>query len=491
MRDRILEKAGVLTQMQSIVCDVDALWRRFDCDRTAKQRGYDVLHISDEMQLRQYYEYQVAASDDMPRILVIDNPELYVPFDIRRRFFVLKLSYETVFPGLSAVALRKVPNIDWDLLAFWESHTFHEALNEVETTDYCTGKIYSGACAEEYAGTLLEASSANAKTASGHREWFSIAQAFGKASALHAMGIPIANWDEQRHRIETEFAKWIAEKYSLASGTVDREQPVLLSHVADFVRRKASKVALIVMDGMSFSDFFTIQRALSRAPLTFDVAGTLSFFPTVTAVARQSIFSGKTPREHEKPFSLEREEKQWLEYWRNYGLKDSQVFFQKGLVNDVPVTATVCGIVINIVDDLMHAELQGLSGMQQGLTAWVKTGKLQAMLQMLVDRGYSVFMTSDHGNTSAIAQGRYANAGVVAEPASRRAILYDSSFDARELDKFTHFRYAGTYLPEGYTAYLFEDGTCYGEKGKEYITHGGMTIEEAVVPFVRIGEWHG
>ena len=73
MRDRILEKAGVLTQMQSIVCDTDALWRRFDCDRAAVQHGYDVLHISDEMRLRQYYEYQVVECDDILRILVIDK----------------------------------------------------------------------------------------------------------------------------------------------------------------------------------------------------------------------------------------------------------------------------------------------------------------------------------------------------------------------------------------------------------------------------------
>ena len=161
MRDRILEKAGVLTQMQSIVCDTDALWRRFDCDRAAVQHFYDVLHISDEMRLRQYYEYQVVECDDILRILVIDNPELYIHIDIRRRYYVLKLSYETVFPALSAVALRKVPNIDWDLLAFWESHFFHEAFNEVETIDYCACKIYSGACTEEYASALLDESNAN------------------------------------------------------------------------------------------------------------------------------------------------------------------------------------------------------------------------------------------------------------------------------------------------------------------------------------------
>ena len=40
-------------------------------------------------------------------------------------------------------------------------------------------------------------------------------------------------------------------------------------------------------------------------------------------------------------------------------------------------------------------------------------------------------------------------------------------------------------------AYMFNADSCYGDSGKEYITHGGMTLEEAVVPFVRIGERNG
>ena len=46
----------------------------------------------------------------------------------------------------------------------------------------------------------------------------------------------------------------------MLSGTVDRKRPVLLSKTADFIRRAADKVALVVMDGMSFENLFTIQR---------------------------------------------------------------------------------------------------------------------------------------------------------------------------------------------------------------------------------------
>lgn len=277
----------------------------------------------------------------------------------------------------------------------------------------------------------------------------------------------------------------------MLSGSVDRKRPVLLSKVADFVRRSSSKVALVVMDGMSFENLYTIQRELAEQPLVFDVDSSFSFFPTVTSVARQSIFSGKLPSEHSKPFSLDNEEKQWISFWKNAGLKDNEIVFNKGLLDSSPIHAKVVGIVVNIVDDLMHAELQGLTGIQHGLREWVRNGQLVKVLQMLIDSGFTVYMTSDHGNTSAIAKGRFAKPSVLAEPASRRAVIYDASFDARELEKFDVMRYSGAYLPDGYDAYLFNADTCYGDAGKEYITHGGMTLEEAVVPFVRIGEYNG
>lgn len=139
----------------------------------------------------------------------------------------------------------------------------------------------------------------------------------------------------------------------------------------------------------------------------------------------------------------------------------------------------------------MHSELQGFKGIQQGLCEWASSGQLARMLKTLMSDGYDVFMTSDHGNTSAIAEGRFTKPGVLAEPASRRAIIYNASFDARELEKFSVMRYSGTYLPNGYTAYLFDADSCYGDTGKEYITHGGMTLEEAVVPFVQVGAYNG
>ena len=487
MRNRIFETTGILSQFRSILFDCDGLWRRFDCEPAARNAGLQVISVCDEMGLRYEYENALINCAEQSILFVVTIQEMYIPNDIKRACYVTRLTLESIFPQLSANVLRSLPGLDFDLLAASLAHAPFGVMDDEHTRQWCRTEMYSVENCRNYASALLNQAKALSASASGHRDWGVIAKLYGKAAMFHHSGVTLENWIDYRRDIEESFVAWLEQKYRMLSGSVDRNRPVILSKVADYIRRSSSKVALIVMDGMSFENLYTIQRELTTHSITFDIDSTFSFFPTVTAVARQSIFSGKLPSEHPKPFSLDNEEKQWFAFWENAGLRSNEIVFHKGLIDDVPFSAKAVGIVVNIVDDLMHAELQGLGGVQQGLRTWTKNGQLVKMLQMMLDNGFAVYMTSDHGNTSSTAKGRFMKPSVLAEPASRRAVIYDASFDARELDKFEVMRYSGAYLPDGYDAYLFSADTCYGDTGKEYITHGGMTIEEAVVPFVRIG----
>jgi len=491
MRNRIFESTGILSQHRSILFDCEGLWQRFNCSNAASEAGIQVIVIHDEIELRYEFENVLMSDHDGRVLFVAQQLDMYIPLDIRRLFYITILTYDSIFSQLSAEALRSMPGVDLDLLAFSMSKIPFGVMNYSQTIEWCQQGMYRAENCAEYAAGLLDQASKLSRTAISHRDWGAIAKLYGKAAMIQHAGVSLQNWVQSRDTIETSFVAWIDQKYHMLSGSVDRRRPVLLSKVADFIRRASPKVALIVMDGMSFENLYTIQRAMINSPLSFEIESSFSFFPTVTSVARQSIFSGKLPNEHATPFSLDNEEKQWVTFWKNVGFRDNEIVFCKGMIDNVPFTAKAVGIVVNIVDDLMHAELQGLYGIQQGLCEWAKNGQLTNMLQMLMDKGFSVYMTSDHGNTAAIAQGRYSKPSVLAEPASRRAVIYDASFDARELDRFKVMRYSGAYLPEEYAAYLFCADSCYGDTGKEYITHGGMTLEETVVPFVKIGGKNG
>ena len=491
MQKRIFSRTGILRMNHSILLDMDSLWQRFDCEEKAIAEGFDVVHFDDDMKLRRYYEFECQDQPDARRILVIDRGALYVPIDIARRYPVVRLSLQGLFPTMDCDVLSELPGLDFDHLAFIADQLPLQKMDKQQTWKFCTESLRTTAYAEPYANALLDEAVSLAEAAVSHRDWTPVAISYGKAAMFQHSGIALRGFYKKQQQIESAFVKWIEAKYGMLSGVVDRKRPVLLSKVNDFIRKGNDKIALIVMDGMSFENFFTIQRMLEHEPFTYDVQASFSFFPTVTSVARQSIFSGKLPQEHSKPFSLENEEKQWFAYWREHGYRDQEIAFFKEEEPEIPIQTKVVGIVVNICDDLMHDELQGLSGLQQGVENWAKNMHLVKLLQNLQERGFAVYMTADHGNTSAVAEGRFVKPGVLAEPASRRAVIYQSFADAIELDKFTTERYSGTYLPEGYTAYLFDAGTSYGDRGKEYITHGGMTLEEAVVPFVRIGAYHG
>ena len=482
---------GILSQFRSILFDCDGLWQRFHCNDAAREAGLQIIAIRDEMELRFEHEKALMNGPEEKLLFVVMQTDMYIPIDVKREYYIARLTYDAIFPQLSSDALRTLPGIDFDLLAASINKAPFGVMDYAQTIQWCSEGMYRAENCIEYAKSLLGQACSLVANAASHRDWDVIAKLYGKAAMIQHSGVNLPDWANSRQQIEEAFVSWINQKYKMLSGSVDRKRPVLLSKVADFVRRSSSKVALVVMDGMSFENLYTIQRELAEQPLVFDVDSSFSFFPTVTSVARQSIFSGKLPSEHSKPFSLDNEEKQWISFWKNAGLKDNEIVFNKGLLDSSPIHAKVVGIVVNIVDDLMHAELQGLTGIQHGLREWVRNGQLVKVLQMLIDSGFTVYMTSDHGNTSAIAKGRFAKPSVLAEPASRRAVIYDASFDARELEKFDVMRYSGAYLPDGYDAYLFNADTCYGDAGKEYITHGGMTLEEAVVPFVRIGEYNG
>lgn len=491
MQQRILKRTGLLQLKHAIVINHSDLWSRFDCDQVFINHDYRIMHLQDDMKLRYFYETDFFDHPDEKHIIVIEESAFRIPYDIAHAIPVINLSYETLFPMLDASALEAMPGLDYDHLSFVADRAAVRSRDRQETISFCTTIMNSPGWSSDYAEKLLDDAFSQSQNAVTHREWMRVIRLFGKASMYEHSGVTLSDYQKKREYIEQAFEQWVGQKYAGLHGVSDMKRPVLLSKVNDFIRKGNDKIALLLMDGMSFEDFYTIQRESVSAPFTYDVEASFSFFPTVTSVARQCVFSGKLPKDLADPFTMGNEEKEWREYWKNHGYKDHEILFYKGEDPDITPQTKVVGIVIDICDKLMHDELQGLDGLLQGISNWMKDGELIRLISSLHEKGFTLYMTADHGNTATIAEGRFTKPGILADPASRRAVVYQSFADPLELKKFTTTQYAGTYLPDGYTAYLFTEGTCYGTPGKEYVTHGGMTLEEAVVPFVKIGAYHG
>lgn len=484
LRDLLIEKSGLRWADRIVLYDVDALLAR--C-ATFGEEKHVIQWISSTEELRYIYERDYRSSDTKG-VLVLSNLSINIPFDIMRRFTIIRLGLEEVFPQLDATTLRAARNIDFDYLAVAVENLNGCRLTPKQTKDFYLSKMYNQEVVDAYSASAWQILRSCVTSCEIYRDWMAIINLLSKLMLLRDKGFVVDDFQNIYDTVDTAFRTWMAQRYAVLASSADVSQPVMLHHIPDFIRRASKKPAIIVIDGMSFVDWQLIKEYFTDSSWESNTTAAFSFLPSVTSIARQSLFSGAIPAQNKNPFSLADEEKQWRSYWEEHGLREDEVFFGKTETPDIPYQTKAAGIVVNFIDDLMHRQLQGTPGMAVDIAAWLKSGALHRLIDNLLQKGFDVFITADHGHSEAIGKGRFAKPGLLTEDASRRSVIYKDFAGAEELNKFNVAEYAGTYMPKNYRYFLFANSECIGDYGNKYITHGGDSIEELLVPFVRIGE---
>jgi hypothetical protein len=104
----------------------------------------------------------------------------------------------------------------------------------------------------------------------------------------------------------------------------------------------------------------------------------------------------------------------------------------------------------------------------------------------LVERGFAVYLTSDHGNVEARGIGSPGE-GAVADVRGERVRIYDSPDQrSRIASRFPgSVEWSASGLPKDYLPLLAPDRTAFVARNRRIVSHGGISLEELVVPFVR------
>jgi hypothetical protein len=135
----------------------------------------------------------------------------------------------------------------------------------------------------------------------------------------------------------------------------------------------------------------------------------------------------------------------------------------------------------------MHGMTLGSSGMHNQIELWLKEGFLFGLIDDLITQGYSVFLTSDHGNIEANGCG-LPTEGVTADLRGQRARIYsDQQFRGKINEKFLEtIEWNPIGLPEDYLPLLASGRRAFVGPANKIVGHGGVSIEELIVPFIRI-----
>lgn len=306
-------------------------------------------------------------------------------------------------------------------------------------------------------------------------------------------------WKELLDKLNEHFENWMLEKYQQLHSLPPVPSPKMVHQIPHYLSRFSDKkIALLVLDGMNMAQWMLIKEFLYEQSLKVDEKSTFSWVPSSTSVSRQSIFSGLRPYEFSNSIhTTNREKQQWIAFWGKQGIPEKYIAYEKSLglkqYNKMDLACfkkpsiKVYGAVIDVIDQFMHGATQGNETVNSELETWLQTSYLFNLISDLLDSQFEVYITSDHGNKECRGIGRL-NEGVTVETKGERTRTYTSI----NLRNNTAQKYSETIpwtdvgLPKNYHVLLAKDDGAFVPKDSRIVTHGGISIEEVIVPFVKV-----
>lgn len=279
--------------------------------------------------------------------------------------------------------------------------------------------------------------------------------------------------------------------------------PAMVHHVPRLLSRAIeendAQVALIVIDGLSLSQWGTVRHVLRAQDedknLIIRESATFAWIPTLTSVSRQAIFAGSPPFYFPSSVnSTAGEPKLWRKFWEGYGLSKREIAYQKGLgdgdaeqaIQDIVGPSKVIGLVVDKVDKIMHGMQLGATGMHNQIDQWCRKGFLTSLIDYLLLNNYQVWLTSDHGNIECSGMGSPLE-GSIAETKGERVRIYPSEELRTSIaQKFTRSqKWNPVGLPADYLPLIAGGDSAFVKTGKTLVGHGGISIEEVIVPLIK------
>ena len=342
-----------------------------------------------------------------------------------------------------------------------------------------------------------------------HDDWFHFAKTWAELVALalesDAMLPEPARQKMERLQatIDAALLHWLTKRYA---GLVNLPPvpPVMLHHIPRFLSRHINdaekhKVALVLVDGLSLDQWIVIRKELAkqRPKYRFRENAVFAWIPTITSVSRQAAFAGKPPIYFPNSIhTTDKESALWTKFWVDQGLTQQEVTYVKGLDDGVlknveemivrPKTRVV-GLVVGKVDKIMHGMELGVAGMHNQVRQWASQPFMANLFDLLLVNGFRVYLTSDHGNIEAAGCGRPAE-GAVADLRGERVRIYpDSLLRGQVKKRFPDaMEWPPIGLPEDYLPLLAPGRSAFVREAERLVGHGGASLEELVVPLVRI-----
>lgn len=309
-----------------------------------------------------------------------------------------------------------------------------------------------------------------------------------------------------RRQLDAAFLDFVQSKYNSISFYEDNQGPISLAKVNHWLRlnhEPRERIALVCFDGLAVDQWYFLRAYLQSrfASLNVEERRTYAIAPTVTPVSRQALFAGELPSAFANTVSSTTADAgHWSRFWINYEIPQRRVAYLHVQVDGAGLQELRAvadgknrrlGIVVNLFDDVMHhtKNITGASDKRvyyQTLQAHLENGRLHELFATLFAHDYHVYLTSDHGNFAGVGAGVKPPKALV-EKYAQRVALFDSPTLAQDFAGSHDFLLFRTkFLPDDMHPAYAVGRDMLGKEGQVSISHGGLSLEELVVPLVKV-----
>lgn len=476
--DYVYEKSAAEYCNRLILIDSDHLEEKYHYCAYFAERGFQVIRYEDDLRFR--VEYSDLFDDDSGKYLLLVQQGAYVPFDVIRRFKSVDVSVNSLYPNLNSAVIREDTCMDYDLLSTAYSRNYDD-LRTPEKTLMFRETMYSYSTVRDLLNEKMALLHQLVESTVSYKDWCRI-------SALKAEIDVMAterNVAFDTGFVDEPFVKFVLSDFGKLSSVLDKGSPVLVSRAMEFMHDNSDKFAVIVMDGMSQFDWSIICKGFDG--LRYEKSDVFAMIPTTTSVSRQCLLSNKYPSQLIEPWKQSKEKSEFVACAEDMGFTSEQIGYERGYDADFTSNVKCAAVIINDVDDMVHGQKQGRIGMFNDITVLSKQGQLVALTKRLLRAGFDVYITADHGNTPCVGMGKLMKTGVEVETKSRRMIVLKDFADKDALlSQHDVFEYPKYYLNKAYDYLICGAGHSFDSKGEDVMSHGGITVDEVIVPFIKI-----
>ena len=284
--------------------------------------------------------------------------------------------------------------------------------------------------------------------------------------------------------VNDKFLIFLQSSYlNIVSSTCSSKYPRIVTQVLPFISKQTDeKSALVVVDGMNYWQALLLTRSLKEhLNINAKYDCIYAWIPSVTELSRQAIFRGDIPSV-EYVQSPANEAKLWKDFWESKGVPSFQQFYQHAGKITEEWSIKKLGYVVVDLDKKMHAS-DNFMYLYDNTKRWVNETEILDNIHHLIEAGYKVYITTDHGNIETTSYRKLDNRDKLGADLSYRHITLPNQADKSIFEA----QYKGhlVQLDSASRTYYAKDKEAFTSK-ERCVTHGGTHWLEVLIPFITL-----